>query len=143
MLAFVIFTLNVYVTGETSLDPIDNVEIDEAKSNNDDVRNKRSGEFFSLLLKKKLGLIKSLAGVSSGKSFGQPANPFEQHLHPFQQSQPLPPLVSSVCGHVTACIYYGRDFLNCVLYLYITHIYITHKYIFPSEKINTDYLYNI
>lgn len=116
MLIFVIFTLNAYVTGETSLDPLDHIEIDEAKNANEDVRNKRSGEFFSLLLKKKLGLLNSLTGVSSGKSIGghPGVNPFDQHLHPFQHLQPPQPLVSFVLQTRVNARNYEWRFCNCV-----------------------------
>lgn len=70
VLTIVVFTLNVYVTSATSLDPTQYVEIEDTKSENDDTRTKRSGDIFSSLLKKKFGLISSLAGSSSGKSIG-------------------------------------------------------------------------
>lgn len=89
MLAIVIFALNGYVTRATSLDPLENVEIDETKTDRDDSRPKRSGNIFSSLLKKKLGLLGSLSGTSSGKSIGHSAENFPEH---FEE-----PLVCHVC----------------------------------------------
>jgi len=70
VLTIVILALNGYVTSGTSLDPLENVEIDETKTERDDSRTKRSGNIFSSLLKKKLGLLSSITGTSSGKSIG-------------------------------------------------------------------------
>ncbi|XP_022180033.1 glutenin, high molecular weight subunit PW212 [Myzus persicae] len=69
-LTIVILALNGYVTRATSLDPLENVEIDESKTDRDDSRTKRSGNIFSSLLKKKFGLLSSITGTSSGKSIG-------------------------------------------------------------------------
>ncbi|XP_027849457.2 uncharacterized protein LOC114129034 [Aphis gossypii] len=80
VLAIVIFALNGYVTRATSLDPLENVEIDETKTDRDDSRTKRSGNIFSSLLKKKLGLLGSLSGTSSGKSIGHSAENFPEHF---------------------------------------------------------------
>lgn len=80
VLAIVIFALNGYVTRATSLDPLENVEIDETKTDRDDSRPKRSGNIFSSLLKKKLGLLGSLSGTSSGKSIGHSAENFPEHF---------------------------------------------------------------
>ncbi|XP_060833558.1 uncharacterized protein LOC132917053 [Rhopalosiphum padi] len=79
VLTIVIFALNGYVTRATSLDPLENVEIDETKTDRDDSRTKRSGNIFSSLLKKKLGLLGSLSGTSSGKSIGHSEN-FPEHF---------------------------------------------------------------
>jgi hypothetical protein len=68
VLTIVIFAVGGYVTQATSLDPLDHVEPDGVKNDNDDTRTKRSGEIFSSLIKKKLGLFNSLSGTSSGKS---------------------------------------------------------------------------
>ncbi|XP_015373634.1 PREDICTED: uncharacterized protein LOC107168663 [Diuraphis noxia] len=70
VLTIVILALNGCVTRATSLDPLENVEIDETKTDRDDSRTKRSGNIFSSLLKKKLGLLSSITGTSSGKSIG-------------------------------------------------------------------------
>lgn len=70
VLIIAIFTLNVYVTNATSLDPTQYVEMGDTKSESGDTRTKRSGDLFTSLLKKKFGLISSLAGSSSGKSIG-------------------------------------------------------------------------
>ncbi|XP_025204875.1 uncharacterized protein LOC112601447 [Melanaphis sacchari] len=79
VLTVVIFALNGYVTRATSLDPLENVEIDETKIDREDLRTKRSGNIFSSLLKKKLGLIGSLSGTSSGKSIDHSEN-FPEHF---------------------------------------------------------------
>lgn len=68
VLTIVIFAVSGYVTKATSLDPLDHIEPDSANNDNDDTRTKRSGDIFSSLIKKKLGLFSSLSGTSSGKS---------------------------------------------------------------------------
>ncbi|XP_001944996.2 uncharacterized protein LOC100168723 [Acyrthosiphon pisum] len=78
-LTIVILALNGYVTRATSLDPLENVEIDETKTDRDDSRTKRSGNIFSSLLKKKFGLLSSITGSSSGKSIGHLDN-FPEHF---------------------------------------------------------------
>jgi len=88
VLTIVILALNGYVTRATSLDPLDNVEIDETKTDRDDSRTKRSGNIFSSLLKKKFGLLSSITGSSSGKSIGHLDN-FPEH---FEE-----PLVCHIC----------------------------------------------
>lgn len=80
-LTIVIFTLNGYVTRASSLDPLENVEIDETKTDRDDSRTKRSGNIFSSLLKKKFGLLSSLTGSSSGKSISN----FENYPEHFEE----------------------------------------------------------
>lgn len=65
-----VFALNGYVTTATSLDPLENDQLENTKSENDDTRTKRSGNILSSLVKKKLGLFSSLTGSSSGKSIG-------------------------------------------------------------------------
>lgn len=84
ILTIVIFSLNVYVTRATSLDPVDHVEMEQHTEDKiDGSRNRRSGEFFSSLLKKKFGLISTLTGVSAGKAMG---NPVPEH---YEQHEPL------------------------------------------------------
>lgn len=73
-----IFVINGYLTEATSLDPLENAEMENAKSDDDKTRTKRSGEILSLLLRKKFGLFSSLAGSSSGKSI--PPDHFNQPL---------------------------------------------------------------
>lgn len=80
VLTIAVFTLNVYVTRATSLDPTHYVETEDAKSRSDDARTKRSGDLFSSLLKKKFGLFSSLAGSSSGKSIGHSEGHYEEPL---------------------------------------------------------------
>lgn len=70
MLAVAVFALNGYVTTATSLDPLENDQLEGTKSDSDDTRTKRSGNILSSLVKKKLGLFSSLTGSSSGKSIG-------------------------------------------------------------------------
>lgn len=109
-MTIVIFALNGYVTKATSLDPLENVDIYETKNDRDDSRTKRSGNIFSSLLKKKLGLIKSIAGTSSGKSIGSigQSEHFDEHFE-----EPL------VC-HIRELY---KDQIRCMCYIYI-HLYI-------------------
>lgn len=79
MLVIAVFVVNGYVTKATSLDPLENVEIDAPNTDSEDARTKRSGDIFSSLVKKKLGLFSSLTGSSSGKSLGQQEH-FEEPL---------------------------------------------------------------
>lgn len=73
-----ILALNGCITKATpSLDPLDNVSMEDAKSESDDTRNKRSGDIFSTLLNKKLKILGSL---SSGKSFGHSPGHYEEPL---------------------------------------------------------------